>query len=79
MISGGHVGILNKHITTFISSAPFVPRRWSTLHSSLLIRSFAFAVSLASSGNFKCVLQFTICFSIYKQHMNKLEITKVGN
>jgi hypothetical protein len=80
----GHVVTLNKHITTFISSAPFVPRRWSTLQSSLLMRSFASAVSLASSGNFKCVLQFTICFCTYrhglnKGHWNKIETTEPRN
>lgn len=46
---------------TFISLAPFVPRRWSTLHRSLLVRSLASGDNLASSGNFKCDLQFTIC------------------
>jgi hypothetical protein len=45
----------------FISSAPPVPSLWSTLHKSLLIRSFSSKLSFASSGYFKCVLQFTIC------------------
>jgi len=38
---------------TFISSAPFEPSLWFTLHKSLLIRSLASALNLASSGNFK--------------------------
>lgn len=46
---------------TLISSAPFAPSLWLTLHKSLLMRSFASIDNFASSGNFKCVLQFTIC------------------
>lgn len=45
---------------TLISATPLVPRRWSTSHSNLLMNSLASTVSLASSGNFRCVLQFTI-------------------
>jgi hypothetical protein len=50
-----------KNNNTFISFAPFEPNLWFTLHKSLLIRSFASGDSFASSGNFKWVLQFTIC------------------
>ena len=46
---------------TFISTAPFDPNLWLTLHKSLLIRSVASGDSLASSGNFKWDFQFTIC------------------
>lgn len=51
----------NTQHNTFISSAPLIPSLCSTLHRSLQIRSFASGDSLASSGNFKVVLQFTIC------------------
>lgn len=50
-------------INTFISSAPLVPSRCSTLQRSLHIRSFASLDNLASSGNFKWCLQLTICIN----------------
>ena len=48
---------------TLISWAPLVPSLCSTLQRSLQIRSLASADSFASSGNFKWVLQFTICIA----------------
>ena len=53
---------------TFISSAPLDPSLWFTLQSSLLIRSFASKVNCASSGNFRCVFQFTICGRLRKHN-----------
>ena len=52
---------------TLISCAPFVPSLWGTLHNSLHMRSLASAESFASSGNFRCVFQFTICRALAEQ------------